>query len=137
MRNAVDLIIQGNPVPKGRPRVTKSGYAYTPKRTKKYEDLIKWNFKLAKGEKLKGPLRAEFTFNFAMPKSWSKKKKLEMLGQPHTQRPDVDNLVKVIDALNGLAFDDDSQIYESHEIKLWANDGATRIYIEETEVLEE
>ncbi len=39
-------------------------------------------------------------FYMPMPKSWSKKKKKEMLDRPHESKPDLDNLVKaVLDAL--------------------------------------
>ena len=34
------------------------------------------------------------TFILPMPHSWAKKKKCELDGQPHTQTPDVDNLLK-------------------------------------------
>lgn len=37
---------------------------------------------------------AHLTFVIPMPKSWSKKKRIEMNGKPHQQRPDVDNLIK-------------------------------------------
>ena len=41
------------------------------------------------------------TFVLPMPKSWSKKKRAEMLDQYHTQTPDLDNLLKAImDATN-------------------------------------
>ena len=33
-------------------------------------------------------------FRMEMPATWSKKKKLEMNGKLHTQRPDLDNLLK-------------------------------------------
>ena len=39
-------------------------------------------------------------FLIAMPTSWSKKKKKEMLGKPHANKPDGDNLIKSVqDAL--------------------------------------
>jgi Holliday junction resolvase RusA-like endonuclease len=35
-----------------------------------------------------------------------------MEGAPHIKKPDADNVAKaVLDALNGLAFEDDSRIY--------------------------
>jgi len=44
---------------------------------------------------------AHIRFVLPMPKSWSKKKRREMLGQPHRQRPDLDNLLKALmDATN-------------------------------------
>lgn len=36
----------------------------------------------------------KITFYIEMPKSWSKKEKARMNGQPHEQEPDVDNLLK-------------------------------------------
>lgn len=43
---------------------------------------------------------AAITFVLPMPASWSGKKKAAMLGQPHTQKPDLDNLLKaLIDAV--------------------------------------
>ena len=41
--HTIDLVIEGEPVGKGRPRVTSKGsfaHAYTPSRTKNYEKLI-------------------------------------------------------------------------------------------------
>jgi Holliday junction resolvase RusA-like endonuclease len=38
--------------------------------------------------------RCSITFIFPIPDSWSKKKKLELIGQYHTQKPDLDNLYK-------------------------------------------
>lgn len=37
-----------------------------------------------------------FFFEFPMPQSWSKKKRLEMNGQPHRQTPDIDNCIKAV-----------------------------------------
>ena len=61
------------------------------------------------------------TFGLPMPKSWSKKKKLEMDGQPHTQKPDIDNLCKsVLDALCPVS---DSHIHEIALKKVWSKNG--------------
>ncbi len=40
------------------------------------------------------PCGLHITFIVPMPKSWSERKKCEMDGQPHQQRPDVDNYGK-------------------------------------------
>lgn len=37
---AVVVNIPGPPVPKGRPRFTRGGFAYTPDKTRKYEKLV-------------------------------------------------------------------------------------------------
>jgi len=60
------------------------------------------------------------TFILPMPKSWSKKKKDEMDGKPHTQIPDIDNLAK---ALLDAIFDDDSHIWDARFTKLWGKVG--------------
>lgn len=43
---------------------------------------------------------AHITFHVAMPPSWSRKKRVQLNGQPHTQVPDIDNFLKAfMDAL--------------------------------------
>jgi Holliday junction resolvase RusA-like endonuclease len=63
-------------------------------------------------------------FDLPMPKSWGKAKRLSMEGQPHTQKPDIDNLVKaVFDAL----YTDDSHIWHFSAEKRWAVVGSISI----------
>ena len=59
-------------------------------------------------------------------------KNLKLTQRPYpTKRPDFDNLEKLIaDALNGIAYHDDSQVVVSHTYKWWAIGGRPR-----TEVL--
>lgn len=58
------------------------------------------------------------TFYLPMPQSWSKKKRLEMNGMPHRQKPDFDNLVKAFtDALTI----DDSMIWNCTIKKYWSD----------------
>ena len=65
-------------------------------------------------------------FAVPMPESWSKKKRSQMNGQPHQQRPDVDNYVKaVFDALS----EDDSHIWQFSAEKRWT-DGLGSIQLE-------
>ena len=67
------------------------------------------------------------TFGIPMPKSWSKKKKLELDGKPHKQRPDIDNLCKsVLDAL----YLDDSHIHDIALKKIWSTKGFILFEIE-------
>lgn len=109
--------VHGNPVPKARPRVTRTGHAYTPKPTADYERLVAM---LAK-EAMKGlcPTGKAIVLivkaYFGIPKSWTKAKKQQALyGQLHPmKRPDLDNCIKAIqDAMNGIVYKDDSQIVE-------------------------
>ncbi|QIU89334.1 RusA family crossover junction endodeoxyribonuclease [Yokenella regensburgei] len=63
---------------------------------------------------------AHITYVLPMPPSWSKKKRAEMDGKPHQQKPDIDNLTKsLLDAL----FDDDSHIWDVRTSKLWGTVG--------------
>jgi Holliday junction resolvase RusA-like endonuclease len=51
-----------------------------------------------------------------MPKSWSKKRKIEMEGMPHQQRPDIDNYEKSI--LDSLC-EEDSYVHILNARKVW------------------
>lgn len=59
-------------------------------------------------------------FVIPMPNSWSKKKKAQMLDQPHQQRPDLDNYIKSFDCLR----EDDSGIWKIYAQKIWGEEGA-------------
>ncbi len=121
------IVIPGVPIGKGRPKFsTFNGYpkAYTPKNTVNYENLVKLAFHQSGAEPFeKGEqLRAEITAYFPIPKSTSKKKQLEMQSGliMHTKKPDADNIAKaILDALNGLAYYDDSQVCELGVVKLY------------------
>jgi hypothetical protein len=69
---------------------------------------------------------AHIIFVLPMPDSWSKKKRALMDGQPHQQKPDVDNLTKaLLDAL----FEYDAHIWDVRVSKRWGETGM--IIIEE------
>ncbi len=59
-------------------------------------------------------------FELPMPPSWSEKKRRENTGQPHKQKPDLDNLEK---ALTDTLRDDDSGIWCVSARKVWAEKG--------------
>ncbi len=60
------------------------------------------------------------TFVMPMADSWSKKKKDSMVGKPHQQKPDIDNLTKAI--LDSL-FSDDCHIWDIRTSKIWGHEG--------------
>lgn len=63
-------------------------------------------------------------FYIKMPPSWSKKKRAEMLGKYHDQKPDVDNLAKgFMDAFKS----EDKHVAVLHAEKYWAEKGAVEI----------
>lgn len=58
----------------------------------------------------------EIIFYMPMPSSWSKKKQATMVGKPHQQKPDVDNLLKAY--LDALCVDD-SYVWDVRVKKFW------------------
>lgn len=122
--------IEARPLPAPRPRVTRRGTYNDPKYTayKKALGLIASN-------RIKQPLTNEIAikidFFYDIPKSWNKKKKAA--AKWHTNKPDIDNLIKtVLDALNGIAFKDDSQVVHIVARKQYCNGtNGTKIEIEE------
>lgn len=62
----------------------------------------------------------------SMPPSWSDKKKAELLGKPHRQRPDIDNITK---AFMDSLWEEDSAIWEIHCKKFWDDGNGARMEI--------
>ena len=67
-------------------------------------------------------------FYIPMPKSWSKKKKSEKEGCAHTQRPDVDNILK---GFWDCLCEEDSHIWDVRATKRWAYEGRIDIFEKE------
>ena len=122
------LVIPLVPYPAPRPRFSKWG-TYNPK---KYTDHKKAIATLAKCvfNGTEKPVKLSCIFYMPIPKSWSKKKRLEAVGQYHIKKPDSDNLLKTIkDALSGIAYIDDSQVAVTITHKIYSDDPRTEIYI--------
>lgn len=100
----VNFTIEGPPIGKARPRVTRT-VTYTPAKTARYEDLVRYtainSFKgiFDKDE----PLDVKIIAYFEVPKSLSKKRKSLCLANQElpTKKPDADNIGKIImDGMN-------------------------------------
>lgn len=121
--------IPGTPTPKGRPRHGR-GRTYTPAKTVKAEAAIASRAREFFTEPMTGPVHVDIVCAFKPAASWSKKKTAEHLGMPHEQRPDHDNLSKLVcDALNGIAYFDDSQVAKATVEKVWASTERTIISV--------
>ena len=135
-----DFEIEGKPVGKGRPRFRRIGnfvQTYTPTATADYEKLVRLRFQNAGGVITEKPVRVEITAFFAPPKSARKKQKAEMLANLilPMKKPDADNIAKIIlDALNKIAYKDDSQVIELSVKKLYSEVARVSVHIEEIEV---
>ena len=119
-----EAFIKAEPVAKQRPRLTRSGHAYTPAKTRDYEALIHREWVDQCGETaIEGAIEVNVTFGMRVPKSFSSVKRSKALSgeiKPAV-RPDIDNLVKaVLDALNGVAFKDDGQITKINALKVYS-----------------
>ena len=110
--------IPGAPFGKQRPRVTRWG-TYTPEKTMKYEELVRTIYQ----EQCENYSFADMPISvsviaYAPPLSkFNKKQRAAALaGEIYaTRKPDLDNVMKIIlDALNGIAYQDDLYIYEMH-----------------------
>lgn len=121
--------ILGDPVGKGRPKFTTvSGFAkaYTPKKTENYETCVR----NAYGDYYFGneELVVEITAYFQLQKTHYTKKGINASGMKKlngeinpTTKPDTDNIAKIIlDALNGIAYHDDSQVVDLRVCKRYA-----------------
>lgn len=132
----IRMIIPGEPVAKGRPRVTRWG-THTPAKTKNYETLVREIYIVQHNQPpMEGELFLELKAYFSIPKSASKKKQAAMISEEirPTKKPDIDNLVKTVtDALNTLAYKDDSQIVQASVGKYYSEQPRVEIIIQEIE----
>ena len=131
----IKFTVPGVPVGKGRPRFTRTGHTYTPEKPATYEEKVRLCWKTQSGQGFTGgiPLKASIIAYFPIPKSTSKKKAAAMEGTFHKSRPDADNVAKsILDALNGLAYPDDSAVQIDRCWKVYTN-AAPRVEVESRE----
>lgn len=121
----VAFTIYGEPASKERPRVTSKG-TFTPKRTVDAEKAVRAAYRAAattsNGEvrKLEGKLQASMVFF-----------------NGNRRRRDLDNMVKlVLDALNGIAYDDDVQVHRKLAEKYFTSSDRARTFVLLTETSE-
>ena len=130
----ITFTIAGKPFAKQRPRVAKFGTharVYTPKETVSFERTVGQVALPHFPSPMSGPVKLTMIAVFQPADSWSGKRKRDALGQPHTQKPDLDNCLKAIkDGLNRIAWGDDAQVAEVAVRKVWGETECTIITIE-------
>ena len=95
---SMHLYLEVEPVSKARPRFTRSGHVYTPKKTSDYEEYLGWRFK----EVIKDAPDGDSLFGIRIVFCIKNRKRI-----------DIDNLAKaVLDAANGIIWEDDRQVRE-------------------------
>lgn len=130
----IDFTIPMRPVPKARARVTKRGFTYTPKRTADAEKVVANYARQYIKAPLEGPVAMVLEFVYAVSASWPKKKKEDALSGRLCMitHPDLDNICKlIIDALNGIGYNDDQQIIQIKASKKYGECNQIFIAIEE------
>lgn len=138
----IKFTYHGEAVGKGRPRYSRRGdyvHTYTPKKTKEFEDAIRFEFMASNCEAMpvydrEVTLKAKVTVGVSIPKSYPKKKQALCRDRfiAPTKKPDLDNILKsIFDALNGYAFDDDSQIVKVIAEKIYADEPFVEVTIDE------
>jgi Holliday junction resolvase RusA-like endonuclease len=98
----VKFTIPGPPHGKERPRLTKTGHAYTPEKTVEYEQKVR-DALLASGNlpprMLAGPLQMDIVAYYPIPESASRTRREKMLNgtiRP-TVKPDNSNVSKIVE----------------------------------------
>lgn len=131
----------GEAIAKGRPRARAfrlgdktRAQIYTPDRTRSFEGKVRAVAAVAMDQAgsvaTPDAVHVEIAFDRQMPKSWSKKQRLLMRGEPVTSGADIDNQVKaILDALNGVTWEDDVQVSDLSVSRRWADENAFRISI--------
>jgi Holliday junction resolvase RusA-like endonuclease len=128
------LVVAGPPQPLLRPRFNSRGAfhkAYDPQQQIKEEISfeIKQQYRLPL---LSGPLKLNVTFFMKIPKM-SKVKSTAIIGQPHTKKPDLSNLIKFIeDVCTGIVYTDDALIHSISAKKIYDPIPRTEFYLERT-----
>jgi Holliday junction resolvase RusA-like endonuclease len=126
----VHFTIPGVPVAKGRVRVY-NGHGVTPQKTRDYEAYVQAMYRQqCGGQMLQGGVKLSVMAYMPIPKSVNAlTKRLMQEGKIRpTKRPDIDNIYKSIaDALNEVAYKDDSGIVQAYAAKWY--DVAPRVEV--------
>lgn len=124
--------IPGRPGVKGNSkRILRRGkrtFVASSKKDKAKEDAAAYHIRQQRpATPFDGPVCVNVCFTFAIPKS--KARKLSP-GDHYTQRPDVENMVKMLhDAMNGTVWNDDSQVVQLFAFKQWGTEDRTAVNV--------
>lgn len=138
---SVTVVLRGEPRGKGRPRfrvVTPAGKpsfvnTYTDTATRDYENALRLAAKVVMAGRalFEGPVLVKVIARMSVPASWPVRRQRDALAQivRPTGKPDADNFLKVIDSLNGVVWNDDSQVVSAFVSKVYSTDPALLIEV--------
>jgi Holliday junction resolvase RusA-like endonuclease len=134
----LSITVHGKPIAQARPRFVRRGKfvtTYNPQETEAGRFALSVMAQLPEGfQPLPGALRLSCDFNMPIPNSATKRQKAEIdIGiRKHVKKPDLDNLCKFIkDAMNGIVWQDDSQVVILEARKRYSYQPSTVIEIVE------
>lgn len=138
----VNIFVPGPVMGKMRARTVRNGNftrTFTPQKNVIYENFVKEIFLDSGGERFpdETPLEMIITAYFEVPRSYSKKKTAAALKNEMwpVKKPDADNIAKIIcDALNGIAYRDDTQIISLKVLKIYDKGSGVQVNIKELEL---
>ena len=131
---ALTFTVPGEPVPQPRPRVSTHGgfaRAYVPAKhpVHAYRDAIAAAARAAGAGVHGEPVSVVIDFVWERPKSHMRKSGVKP-DAPALPRPDLDNTTKaVLDSLNGVAWEDDSQVQRLVVEKSYGPEARTTVRI--------
>ena len=121
----IEVVLTGIPMGKQRVRRGGAGHAYTPERTVSFEGRLALAAQAEmRGRPLMtGALSVELWSLWPVPASASKRFRAAALAgiERPTKKPDVDNVLKLIDGLNGVVWADDAQVVTASAHKIYSN----------------
>ena len=134
------FIVPGNPTAQGRQRFFRRGNFignYQPKKSAGFKKLVAMCAQAENPEIVDCPVFMKIDFYFKRPKKYCRKKDNPLI-IPSGSRPDADNLAKaVMDALNGIVYMDDGQVWHLDVRKWYHEIGGSPHTVVEVEASEE
>lgn len=144
----ISFTVYGEPVPWKRTRAKthkvkdkKSGkekttvHFFEDKKVSEYKEKVIQAYRESGGRYFDKdvPLIVDIDLYMGVPKSLSHNKQIDLIADHRpTKRPDLDNLYKgITDALNRVAYYDDSQIISTCTAKYWSGEPRAEIVIKE------
>ena len=128
------FVIPGKPKGKTRPRFSKGGKnTYTDKGTREYEEKVAEAFREAGGT-MANYAAIKIRAYYLIPQKTRKDILAGMISgkiRP-AKKPDLDNVLKIImDALTGVAFEDDNQIVQAYIEKMYGEEPRVEVTLYE------
>lgn len=131
------IVVHGEPVPAGRPRFTRQGHAFDPKKSRQYKAMVRESAVMqCHGDLIADkPIAVKIAIYRGIQKSVSHKEHDRRATGAHRPivKPDTSNYIKLIeDALTGVIWKDDNIIVRLVADKYYSDD--PRIEVTVTEV---